>query len=162
MSDYSLLTRLNSAAFYRAEQAEPLVLAGARQAYQPKIYNLLVNYRSHRGITNVAAALVDAIIHFFPSAIDSLGREMGIVDGTLPVIFEGFDNDSDLRLESFLFGAGDTTMEFGKIQSTKQLRRSKLTCNVRQAPSSVSWRLPVSTVQVDTSALRYHCQRRTS
>ena len=57
---------------------------------------------------------MDAIIQFFPSAIDNLGREMGIVDGTLPVIFEGFDNDSDLKLESFLFGAGDTTMEFGE------------------------------------------------
>lgn len=55
-------------------------------------------------------------MEFFPSAIDALGRETGIVDGTLPVIFEGFENEGDLKIESFLFGAGDTTLEFGAEQ----------------------------------------------
>jgi hypothetical protein len=102
-----------SAAFYRAEQAEPLVLAGKRPAFHPKTHNLLINYRSHRGITNVAATLVDLVVALFPSAIDRLGRETGIVEGTLPVIFDKFEDSSDLKVESFLFGAGDTTMEFG-------------------------------------------------
>lgn len=62
----------------------------------------------------MAASLVDLVTHFFPHAIDSLGRERGIVDGALPIIFDGFEDSDDLKVESFLFGAGDTTMEFGK------------------------------------------------
>ena len=104
-----------SAAFFEAEQAEALVKSGARPPIQPKMFNLLVNYRSHRGITNVAASLVDMVSHFFPNSIDSLGREVGITDGTLPLVFDGFEAN-ELQVESFLFGAGDTTMEFGAEQ----------------------------------------------
>lgn len=34
-----------SSTFYRAEQAEPLVMRGARAAIQPRMYHLSVNYR---------------------------------------------------------------------------------------------------------------------
>lgn len=100
------------------------------------MFNLLVNYRSHRGITNVAAELVSILSSLFPNAIDPLEREHGIVEGTLPLIFDGFQQSNDLRVESFLFGAGDTTMEFGELGWIK-VTLFLLTKLLPQVPSNV-------------------------
>lgn len=109
-----------SAAFYEAETAEPLVVAGARPPIQPKTFNLLVNYRSHRGITDMAASIVDVLSKLFPHSIDPLGRERGAIAGPKPVVFDGFSGD-DVQLESFVFGHGSTTMEFGECETVARV-----------------------------------------
>lgn len=45
------------------------------------------NYRSHAGILNVAADLVDKLSLFFPESVDSTGaRDKGICDGPKPLL----------------------------------------------------------------------------
>jgi hypothetical protein len=79
------------------------------------MFSLLVNYRSHRGVTNLAAELIDIMVHFFPATIDSLGREVGITDGILPIIFDAAEHP-ELDLRSSLKGVDNKEQEFGAEQ----------------------------------------------
>ncbi|KAG8897328.1 hypothetical protein FRB99_008233 [Tulasnella sp. 403] len=72
--------------------------AGRKAApVDPKYFELYINYRSHRGIINAAAELVSLMSRFFPSSIDSLIREMAIVEGPKPMFITNRLDDSGLR-----------------------------------------------------------------
>lgn len=56
-----------------------------------RTFQLVTNYRSHGGIVRCATAVIELITHFWPYAIDALKPEKGVVDGTKPVFFSGWD-----------------------------------------------------------------------
>ncbi|PKC03033.1 hypothetical protein RhiirA5_260099, partial [Rhizophagus irregularis] len=55
-----------------------------------KKFELNVNYRSHKGILNLAASVIELLSDLFPDSIDKLLPERGVVDGPQPFIFKGF------------------------------------------------------------------------
>jgi hypothetical protein len=61
-----------------------------RVAKAPVLFQLLKNYRSHGGIVNCAHSVVELIKRFWPSSIDNLDREKGIVGGVKPVFLTGW------------------------------------------------------------------------
>lgn len=59
-----------------------------------KKFELNVNYRSHKGILNLAASVIQLLSDLFPDSIDKLLPEQGVVDGPQPFIFKGFKADT--------------------------------------------------------------------
>jgi hypothetical protein len=47
----------------------------------PIMAELLYNYRSHRGILNLASSITDILYKCFPHGIDKLPRDKGLFDG---------------------------------------------------------------------------------
>ncbi|RUP51887.1 hypothetical protein BC936DRAFT_144875 [Jimgerdemannia flammicorona] len=100
---------------YRHEHQHPLVLTGHRKPVQPRLFQLTTNFRSHDGILKLGANIVQLLHHFFPSTVDVLDKEHGIVDGPKPIFFSDFTADSFLDL--FCFGeSSDQPIEFGSEQ----------------------------------------------
>ncbi|XP_033107815.1 TPR and ankyrin repeat-containing protein 1-like [Anneissia japonica] len=62
-----------------------------------KVYQLTHNYRSHAGILELAASVVDLLLFFFPSSFDRLKRDQGLFDGPKPVLLDSCST-SDLAL----------------------------------------------------------------
>ena len=60
----------------------------------PRTFQLAINYRSHGGIVQCAHSVVELITEFWPYAIDVLTRERGVVDGSKPVFFSGWDSET--------------------------------------------------------------------
>jgi hypothetical protein len=54
------------------------------QRVVPDTYTLVHNYRSHRGVLALAAAVVDVVYAYFPGAIDKLEPDQGLFDGPRP------------------------------------------------------------------------------
>ncbi|KJA29102.1 hypothetical protein HYPSUDRAFT_32443 [Hypholoma sublateritium FD-334 SS-4] len=81
----------------------------------PRTFQLAVNYRSHGGIVQCAHSVIELITEFWPYAIDVLARERGVVDGSKPVFFSGWDSET-VRYEQFLFGESESPIEFGAQQ----------------------------------------------
>ena len=80
-----------------------------------QVHQLTYNYRSHKGILNLASSIVDLLGHFFPESFDRLENDVGLFDGPKPVILETSDF-SDLAM--MLRGARRKTspIEFGAHQ----------------------------------------------
>ncbi|KAG8982213.1 hypothetical protein FRB93_008309 [Tulasnella sp. JGI-2019a] len=100
---------------WRMEKSDPLVQAGKRQAIHPALFQLSVNYRSHKGIVNAAASVVRLILDLFPESIDDMNPEKGMVDGPKPILFT--DCGGDLRFKRFLQGNENIPIEFGADQA---------------------------------------------
>ncbi|KAJ7836348.1 hypothetical protein B0H14DRAFT_2794293 [Mycena olivaceomarginata] len=84
--------------------------------WQPRTFQLTINYRSHAGIVNCAHTVIEVITLFWPYSIDVLDRERGTVDGLRPVFFTGFDS-GNVQYEQFLFGDREGSyIEFGAQQ----------------------------------------------
>ncbi|RIA97743.1 P-loop containing nucleoside triphosphate hydrolase protein [Glomus cerebriforme] len=71
--------------------------ANHRSVLKPKQFELNVNYRSHNGILQLAASVVDLIRKFFPNSIDHLLPERSEVGGPRPIIFDGFQDFVDSK-----------------------------------------------------------------
>ncbi|CDO74781.1 hypothetical protein BN946_scf185001.g29 [Trametes cinnabarina] len=97
---------------YRYEEA---TAPDTAKRVQPESFHLAVNYRSHAGIVDCAYSVIELITKFWPNAIDSLGRETGMVEGIKPVFFSGWDQNN-VRYEQFLFGETGSHIEFGAQQ----------------------------------------------
>jgi hypothetical protein len=69
-----------------------------RAPKEPPFFQLLTNYRSHGGIVNCANSVIELIKRFWPSSIDSLNQERGIVGGMKPVFITAWD---DFRCQNF-------------------------------------------------------------
>jgi ATP-dependent exoDNAse (exonuclease V) beta subunit len=62
---------------------------------KPKQFDLNVNYRSHNGILQLAASVVDLIKRFFPDSIDhDLSRERAEIGGPKPIVDGKFNKNS--------------------------------------------------------------------
>ncbi|KDQ17320.1 hypothetical protein BOTBODRAFT_156073 [Botryobasidium botryosum FD-172 SS1] len=70
-----------TATMFNLELAQPLVVMRKRPPVRPHLLQLPVNYRSHTGIVNPAASVVDIICKLFPNSIDQLERESGLLSG---------------------------------------------------------------------------------
>lgn len=53
----------------------------------PQIFNLTTNYRSHAGIANCAATIVELMTRFWPDSVDVLPGEEGMTVGPKPMFF---------------------------------------------------------------------------
>lgn len=60
----------------------------------PRTFQLAINYRSHGGIVQCAHSVIELITEFWPYAIDVLTREKGVVNGSKPVFFSGWDSET--------------------------------------------------------------------
>ncbi|KAG1738631.1 P-loop containing nucleoside triphosphate hydrolase protein [Suillus paluster] len=58
---------------------------------QTTVFQLGMNSRSHGGIANCAHSVIELITKFWPSSIDFLQPEKGVVDGVKPIFFTGLD-----------------------------------------------------------------------
>lgn len=73
-----------------------------RAAIHPTSFELLVNYRSHGGIVDCAASLIELLATLFPYSIDKLQKESALVGGPKPCVFR-----SDVvHFEEFLGASG--------------------------------------------------------
>ncbi|XP_033107816.1 TPR and ankyrin repeat-containing protein 1-like [Anneissia japonica] len=79
------------------------------------IYQLTHNYRSHAGILELAASVVDLLVFFFPNSFDQLKRDQGLFNGPKPILL---DSCSIRDLAVILRGNKRTTtkIEFGANQ----------------------------------------------
>ncbi|KAG8528783.1 uncharacterized protein KY384_006471 [Bacidia gigantensis] len=59
----------------------------ARKHLLPRNFNLSTNFRSHQGILNLAGLVMTMLWNGFPSFIDKLEPETGIMNGPKPVLF---------------------------------------------------------------------------
>ncbi|PKY42184.1 tetratricopeptide repeat and ankyrin repeat containing 1, partial [Rhizophagus irregularis] len=82
---------------------------------KPKQFHLDINYRSHDGILQLAASVVDLIHHFFPNSIDKLPRERAEIGGPLPIIFDGFQKEY-FKIFSTTDKDQNSFIEFGAYQ----------------------------------------------
>ncbi|CAI2173128.1 11614_t:CDS:2 [Funneliformis geosporum] len=81
---------------------------------KPKEFELNVNYRSHKGILQLASSVIHLLHVFFPDSIDQLSPEFSEVGGPQPLIIEGCEakalfvhrNDNTNTDEFIEFGAG--------------------------------------------------------
>jgi hypothetical protein len=87
----------------REHSADPKYLQLTQEP--PRTFQLAINYRSHGGIVYCAHSVIELITHFWPHAIDVLAREQGVVDGSKPVFFSGWDKDT-VRYVSLLSALG--------------------------------------------------------
>ena len=90
----------------------------------PRTFQLAINYRSHGGIVQCAHSVIELITEFWPYAIDVLTRERGVVDGSKPVFFSGWDSETvryvrnSLRVSMKLFNQALTgTISIRRIVS---------------------------------------------
>ncbi|KAF9050293.1 hypothetical protein BJ165DRAFT_1341573 [Panaeolus papilionaceus] len=59
----------------------------------PHVFQLATNFRSHAGIVDCAHIVVELIKKYFPSTIDMLKRERGVVEGAKPMFCSDFDSE---------------------------------------------------------------------
>jgi hypothetical protein len=72
---------------------------------EPPVFHLRKNYRSHGGIVDCAASVVDIITRFWPESIDRLEREEGVIwDQNLKPIFFKYHEDSEPPYMHFISG----------------------------------------------------------
>ena len=63
----------------------------------PKITDLQTNFRSHTGVLNLAASIIDVMKKCFPSSFDRLPGDEGMFTGPTPIVLES-SSISDLAL----------------------------------------------------------------
>ncbi|KAJ3374036.1 hypothetical protein GGF31_008252 [Allomyces arbusculus] len=67
-----------------------------RKAKVPPLHTLTQNFRTHVGVLQLAARLVELLVKHFPQSIDQLEPEKAFNDGPLPFLFHG-DEDTFIR-----------------------------------------------------------------
>ena len=84
----------------------------------PDTFTLVHNYRSHRGVLSLAAAVVDVIYSYFPGAIDKLEPDQGLFPGPKPklLLVDSISNLSALLLGHQRRDATMGSIEFGAQQ----------------------------------------------
>eukprot|EP00798_Chlamydomonas_sp_ICE-L_P021903 gene21903-28945_t len=82
----------------------------------PPILQLTTNYRTHQGVLNTAALLVDLIKEYFPLGIDKLQREKALFQGAPPLLLGSISSVDDMCI--LLSGSNKSTsqVEFGAHQ----------------------------------------------
>ena len=81
----------------------------------PQLHTLTQNFRSHSGILQLAASVIDLLMHFFRSSLDKLPRDQGMFPGPKPVLLSCDFNDLVLLLKGNRREA--SAIEFGARQA---------------------------------------------
>ena len=82
----------------------------------PKLHTLTQNFRSHSGILQLAASVIDLLMHFFGSSLDKLPSDQGMFPGPKPVLLLSC-NYSDLSLLLTGNEREASAIEFGAKQA---------------------------------------------
>ncbi|CAE8606183.1 unnamed protein product, partial [Polarella glacialis] len=78
-----------------------MTLSHRTQSKPPEILTLTQNYRSVRGVLDLASSVIDALVHFFPDHVDKLPRERAFVDtAAKPIFVCGVELESAMRILS--------------------------------------------------------------
>ena len=80
--------------------AKEKVLTKKKKPYNivvPKVLDLQINFRSHTGVLNLAASIIDVMKNYFASSFDCLPGDEGMFTGPMPIVVES-SNISDLAL----------------------------------------------------------------
>ncbi|CAE6450213.1 unnamed protein product [Rhizoctonia solani] len=85
----------------------------------PKLsqFQLTVNFRSHNGIVQCAASIVQKLYELFPHSLDKLEPETGRSSGALPVIFSDASSDIFLFEQFLLKSSASSNTMFGAQQA---------------------------------------------
>ena len=81
----------------------------------PQLHTLTQNFRSHSGILQLAASVIDLLMNFFSSSLDKLPRDQGMFPGPKPVLLSFDFNDLALLLKGNRREA--SAIEFGARQA---------------------------------------------
>ena len=81
----------------------------------PKLHTLTQNFRSHSGILQLAASVIDLLMNFFSSSLDKLPRDTGMFPGPKPVLLSCDFSDLALLLKGNRREA--SAIEFGARQA---------------------------------------------
>ncbi|KAF7986147.1 hypothetical protein HWV62_38516 [Athelia sp. TMB] len=102
---------------FRVERTLPSK-KGAIKVPPPTSFQLVTNYRSHGGIVRCARSIVEMITAFWPSAIDNLAPEEGVVNGPKPTFFYGWgaENTGHSQFFAQLKAPEQSEIEFGAEQ----------------------------------------------
>ena len=82
----------------------------------PEIYTLTQNFRSHSGILQLAASVIDLLMNFFSSSLDKLPMDQGMFPGPKPILISSY-SDSDLAQLVMVNREESVTFEFGARQA---------------------------------------------
>ena len=81
----------------------------------PHLHRLTINFRSHSGILQLAASIIDLLKQFFPSSFDCLPGDEGMFSGPTPALLHSCDV-SDLALLLRSNKRESSSIEFGAHQ----------------------------------------------
>ena len=81
----------------------------------PQLHTLTQNFRSHSGILQLAASVIDLLMNFFSSSLDKLPRDQGMFPGPKPVLLSCDFKDLALLLKGNRREA--SAIEFGARQA---------------------------------------------
>ena len=81
----------------------------------PVIHDLTINFRSHSGILQLAASVIDLMKKFFPNSFDLLPEDRGMFPGPLPIFLQSCQV-SDLALLLQSNKRASSAIEFGAHQ----------------------------------------------
>ena len=81
----------------------------------PQLHTLTQNFRSHSGILQLAASVIDLLMYFFRSSLDELPRDQGMFPGPKPVLLSCDFDDLVLLLKGNRREA--SAIEFGARQA---------------------------------------------
>ena len=96
----------------------------AQRISMPDIEHLRTNYRTHSGILDVAASIVDLLRKFFPNQLDKLERERAFFVGPPPLLLSAISSD-DLTI--LLSGSDRKSSQAGVLaHACLQLSQSPL------------------------------------
>uniref|UniRef100_A0A3B6CCA9 UvrD-like helicase ATP-binding domain-containing protein n=2 Tax=Triticum aestivum TaxID=4565 RepID=A0A3B6CCA9_WHEAT len=85
-------------------------LRHGKQVQLSDMFQLSQNFRTHCGILHMAQSIMSLLYFFFPSSVDKLNPETGLVYGEAPVLLES-DNDENAIMTIF----GETKSKHGNM-----------------------------------------------
>ena len=100
--------------FYKVQQKAEHV-KGAVKIHVPQLQQLTINFRSHSGILQLAASIIDLLKEFFPNSFDCLPGDEGMFPGPIPAVLQSC-NVSDLALLMRSNKREASSIEFGAHQ----------------------------------------------
>ena len=88
---------------------------GAVKIHVPQLQQLTINFRSHPGVLQLAASIIDLLKEFFPNSFDCLPGDEGMFPGPIPTVLQSC-NVSDLALLMRSNKREASSIEFGAHQ----------------------------------------------
>ena len=88
---------------------------GAVKIHVPQLQQLTINFRSHSGVLQLAASIIDLLKEFFPNSFDCLPGDEGMFPGPIPTVLQSC-NVSDLALLMRSNKREASSIEFGAHQ----------------------------------------------
>ena len=97
-------------AFLAETEASNQGLKHGKKVHLSDMFQLSQNFRTHCGILRMAQSIMSLLYFFFPSSVDKLNPETGLVYGEAPVLLES-DNDENAIMTIF----GESKTKHGNL-----------------------------------------------